>query len=57
MSYHQYCQMFQLQDKEHTHIIFQVLDIEMFVIFDSNILWRSLVFMMVECAINKAVIR
>ena len=39
------------------HIIFQVLDIEMLVIFDSNILWRSLVFMKVECAINKAVIR
>ena len=57
MSYHQYCQMFQLQDKSTLHVIFQVLDIEMFVIFDNNILWRSLVFMKVECAINKAVIR
>ena len=38
-------------------ISYQVLDTEMFVIFDSNILWRSLVFMKVECAINKAVIR
>ena len=38
-------------------MIFQVLDIEMLVIFENNILWRSLLFMKVECAINKAVIR